>query len=213
MKWRWKIAQFFEEIWWKSYTKKKEPKAYLQWKKAYWITFLKQLSIDHSKLQSPILDIGSGPAGIFILLNTQHQVHAVDPLYQEYNNLPIYDASWYTNTSFFNNDWESFKPQQLYTSIFCLNAINHFQDLKTSIQKIKDVAAPSATIVISIDAHNTSFLKFLFRLFPFDILHPHQYDLNEYRQLFEQAGFTIVQEKCVKKERIFSYWVVELKNM
>ena len=74
--------------------------------------------------------------------------------------------------------------------------------------RLVNAAKDSAYIVVSIDAHNHSFFKFLFRLIPGDILHPHQYDLEEYIDFMTHRGCNICKEIMVKKEFFFSHYVV-----
>ena len=66
-------------------------------------------------------------------------------------------------------------------------------------EKLKEVYADSGTLVLSIDAHNFSFFKHLFRLMPGDILHPHQYDLTEYKTFLEKQGFEILKTELLKQ--------------
>ena len=44
---------------------------------------------------------------------------------------------------------------------------------------------------------NFQLLKYIFRLLPGDILHPHQFDLEEYKGMLKKAGFQI--EKVMLK--------------
>ena len=79
---RWKIAQWFEQRWWKSYLADKNPQDYLDWKKSYWKVFIAKLDLEHPN-EKAILDAGCGPAGIFIHLEG-NQVTATDPLIDGY---------------------------------------------------------------------------------------------------------------------------------
>ncbi len=69
-------------------------------------------------------------------------------------------------------------------------------------------AKPAGQLVLSTDAHNYAFLRTIFRYLPFDILHPYQLTLNEYRKLLENEGFVIQGEKCLRKRFIFNYVVI-----
>jgi 2-polyprenyl-6-hydroxyphenyl methylase/3-demethylubiquinone-9 3-methyltransferase len=71
-----------------------------------------------------------------------------------------------------------------------------------------DAAKQGGDVVVSIDAHNHSFFKHLFRLIPGDILHPHQYDLQEYCDFMTKRGCSISKTLLVKKEFFFSHYVV-----
>jgi 2-polyprenyl-6-hydroxyphenyl methylase/3-demethylubiquinone-9 3-methyltransferase len=95
-----------------------------------------------------------------------------------------------------------------YDIIFCLNAINHVADLELALDRLIGSAKVGATIVVSIDAHNHSFLKKLFRLVPGDILHPHQYDLAEYVAMLARRGVEVQTQLLKKKETIFNYYIL-----
>lgn len=67
---------------------------------------------------------------------------------------------------------------------------------------------PGGTLVVSIDAHNYSGFKKLFRLIPGDILHPHQFDLKEYQNMLASRGVEIEKSVLYKKEFFFSYYIL-----
>jgi len=204
---RWKIAQFFENFWWKNYLKGKSPEKYLIWKKNYWQNFFNEIEVDLDTLKGNSIDIGCGPAGVFtMLLSTK--VCAVDPLLSEYEKLAIFKKEFYPSISFIESSFEDFSSTNKYANVFCLNAINHFIDIDLSFKKLYDLCEENGQLIVSIDAHNHPFFKKLFSLIPFDILHPHQYDLNEYQAFLNKNGFEITKRKLMKKEFFFSYWVL-----
>lgn len=154
--------------------------------------------------------MGCGPAGIFIILN--QQTTAVDPLLKVYEKMDIFDEKNYPNVSFVAQNFESFDSHKKYQTIFCLNAINHFKNIENSFKKLKNLLAENGTLIISVDAHNHSFFRKLFAFLPFDILHPHQYNLREYEYFLTKNGFIILQKLLKKKEFFFSYWVLVVKQ-
>lgn len=207
---RWKIAQFFERKWWKSYLKNKDPEDYLVWKQNYWTELIDLFGHKAEHLVEPILDVGCGPAGIFI--NFPHSdVVAVDPLIDSYIEDGHLDTGKYPQTRFVSKAFEDFKPEEKFNTIFCLNAINHFKDLELSFKLLSEMAAPESRIFLSIDAHKYKFLKRVFAFLQFDILHPHQYTLEEYIEFLEKYNFQIVDKKLKEKHSVFDYWVLELK--
>ena len=94
-----------------------------------------------------------------------------------------------------------------------MNAINHVHDIEKGFEKLNEVCAENGTIVFSIDAHNFSFFKYLFRLIPGDILHPHQYDLEEYKQFLEKQKMKIVKTEWLKKEFFFNHYLMVVRNV
>lgn len=209
---RWEIAQFFESFWWKNYLKNKSTKEYLEWKKAYWHNFLDKISLSKDKLNTPIIDIGCGPAGVFCIFDKEN-ITALDPLLSNYSKLDIFNKEFYPNVQFKEASFEKLSIENEFETIFCLNAINHFIDIDLSFKKLNQIAAKNGRLVLSIDAHNHGFFRKLFAILPFDILHPHQYNLKEYKEFLSKNGFEIEREVLIKKEFFFSYWVlVAIKN-
>ena len=204
---RWRIAQFFENYWWKNYLKNKSPQNYLTWKKEYWQRFLKEINIHNNTIKTPLIDVGCGPAGIFCIFENE-AVTALDPLLNDYDKLPIFDRESYTNVKFETVSFENFTPNIKYKTIFCLNAINHFIDIDKSFDKLHQICEDKGQLILSIDAHNFQLFRKLFAFLPLDILHPHQYNLEEYIDFLTSKGFDIVSKTIIKKEFFFNYWVI-----
>ncbi len=207
---RWKVAQEAEIRWWQGYLKNRPKKVYLAWKENYWLQFLQDCAY-LPDAGTRVLDAGCGPAGIFMVLQDQ-KVDAVDPLLDQYQQkLEHFSEKDYPWTNFYPEALEDFAIAQPYDTVFCLNAINHVSDLAGSLDKLQKATKPGGTLVLSIDAHNYSFFKGLFRLLPGDILHPHQFDLEEYQEMLTQRGFEIQNTKLLKKEFFFNYYVLVAK--
>ena len=206
---RWKVAQWFERMWWKKYLVKKNVAEYLSWKKQYWKQFYdtcKDIVPLHPTFT--ILDAGCGPAGIFMIFE-HNEVHAIDPLLDSYEtDLPHFKKNNYSFVTFANTTLEDYNSTKKFDIIFCINAINHVKSMNQALDNLIHHAAPKANIIISIDAHNFNALKKIFKLLPGDILHPHQYNLQEYQQMMEQKGIRILRTLCMKKEFIFNYYVI-----
>ena len=204
---RWKIAQSAEIRWWQRYLKRKPITDYLQWKRAYWKTFLQQIGVT-LKDDENVLDAGCGPAGIFTILKDQ-KVDAVDPLLDQYEEkLGHFQKLDYPYVSFFSEPFEAFQSDKKYDKVFCLNAINHVDDLQFCFEKLVKLTKSGGQLVVSIDAHNYQLFKSVFRLLPGDILHPHQYDLKEYKKMLIDQGVQISNVVLYKKEYFFNYYVL-----
>jgi 2-polyprenyl-3-methyl-5-hydroxy-6-metoxy-1,4-benzoquinol methylase len=207
---RWKIAQYFELQWWRKYLRNKDKATYLTWKRSYWQTLLNKIESDIKPTASKsIIDLGCGPAGIFIAL-PQNTVTAVDPLLDEYETqTQLFKRSDYPNVKFIKGTIEDFDTGGVkYDIVFCMNAINHVHNIEIGFQKLEEVCAENGSIIISIDAHNFSFFKHLFRLIPGDILHPHQYDLNEYINLLQKGNYKISTTLLLKHEFFFNHFLL-----
>jgi 2-polyprenyl-3-methyl-5-hydroxy-6-metoxy-1,4-benzoquinol methylase len=210
MTFRWKLAQAAEIRWWQGYLKNKPTTDYAVWKTKYWQDLLKEIGLDAQITEgSRILDAGCGPAGIFMIFKSQ-KVEALDPLLDEYQaKLPHFRRENYPNVQFFSQPLESFSDKKaVYDTVFCLNAINHVADLQRAFDVLVDATKAGGTLVVSIDAHNYSFLKTIFQALPGDILHPHQFDLTEYSNMLTSRGCRIERTLLKKSEFIFNYYVL-----
>ncbi len=205
---RWQIAQWFELRWWKNYLHGKDKQQYLAWKKSYWQNVLAQVSdVVSIQPQHTIADLGCGPAGVFISL-PDNIVTAVDPLLNEYREtLTFFDTNDYPNTSFINSSLEEYAAEK-HDVVFCMNCINHVHDIEKAFDVVVGAMQNDGTLLLSIDAHNYGFFKHLFRLIPGDILHPHQYDLEEYEHFLTKRGLSIIKTKLLKKEFTFSHYLL-----
>ena len=210
MRLRWKLAQAAEIRWWQHYLKDKPTEQYLVQKKRYWNRVMRQLKLTLEP-QERILDAGCGPAGIFIILQ-ENEVDALDPLLEAYENrLSHFQRSNYPNVRFHTQRLEDFEGKVQYDTIFCLNAINHVDDIQQSLERLIQLIKPGGRLLLSVDAHNYPFFKFLFRLIPGDVLHPHQYDIKEYRTLLENLGCRIVDVQNLKQNFFFDYYIIQAR--
>ncbi|MCF8281545.1 MAG: class I SAM-dependent methyltransferase [Bacteroidales bacterium] len=207
---RWKIAQYFEAWWWRRYLRGKAVPDYLDWKREYWVDFLQKINLEVPP-SATVFDAGCGPAGIFLVLR-KNEVTALDPLLGKYRGLfPYFTDGSLRNVRFVEQPLEQFVAPQQFDLVFCLNAINHVADLGVCLQKLREATRPGGKLILSVDAHNHLVFKRLFQLLPGDILHPHQFDLADYKRLLAQYGFQIQHEIRLKKEFFFSYHVLTLK--
>ena len=206
---RWRIAQAAEIRWWKRYLAKQSVEAYAGWKKDYWNSLLESLQLS-PKPNTRVLDAGCGPAGIFTVL--EHCiVEAVDPLLERYEEIDHFDQTLYPHVTWHAQQLETFKAEQIFDYVFCLNVINHVRDLDVATQVLAKAVKPGGTLVISIDAHRHKWLKPIFRVIPGDILHPHQLGLADYESLFHRHGMEVVNKILYRKEFLFDYWVFTLR--
>ena len=207
MSWKWKLAQAIEIKWWKQYLKKQPPMTYLQSKKEYWHRVLKKLSIGFDP-NDRILEAGCGPAGTFIILDGL-AVDAIDPLIHSYQKqLDHFDPDWYPNVNFAAASIEKWTSNKIYDKVLCFNAINHVNDIQFALNKLAKWTAQNGELVITIDSHKYSVMKWLFKWVPLDILHPHQFTLADYQNLVQQQGMKIDRTVNLKTGYIFDYFAI-----
>lgn len=201
---RWRIAQALEIRWWQHYLRRRDRVEYLTRKRQYWQRVLNAAKIQPIPGQH-ILDAGCGPAGIFIALE-QCRVDALDPLLEQYAaNLPHFQPLSYPYVRFFYQPLETFEPEAPYSLVFCLNAINHVANLPLALDRLTAAVAPGGRLVLAVDVHRGTFFKRLFRRLPVDILHPHQHDENDYRQLLAERNLQIEHTVGLREGTIFRY--------
>lgn len=206
---KWRLAQVFELIWWKRYLKRKTPLDYLQWKRMYWSDFLLKIELSVKELpKNEILDAGCGPAGIFIAFK-KADLTAIDPLLNRYeDSIDHFSKEDYKNVRFINSGLEGFTSLKKFDYIFCINAINHVNNIESSLKNLQSFLKEDGTLVISVDAHRNPIVEKLFQFLPFDILHPYQFKLNRYCNMIIHAGFKIEKTVRIKRGLIFDYSVM-----
>lgn len=205
---KWKLAQKLEFLWWKRYLKKKNPSEYLLKKKQYWDKILSEMQ-PYVKLSEgyKVLDAGCGPSGIYMSLS-EYKVEAIDPLLNKYQHLEVFVPEQYPWTSFRTLPIEALDEQAKYDVVFCMNAINHVNDLERCYQNLLRVLKPGGILVLSTDAHRSKLLKKIFQLLPGDMLHPIQLDIDEYAAYLEKYQSELVQKIRSKRELIFDYYIL-----
>ncbi len=207
MNWKWQLAQAAEIRWWEHYLAGRDPEQYLREKRNYWQRVLKAAGLSPEPGMR-VLDAGCGPAGIFIALADQ-RVDAVDPLLDHYaERLPHFRPVAYPYTRFFSQRLEDFQVVTPYPLVFCLNAINHVDDLDRSLDRLASATSRGGLLLLGVDTHRNAWLKHLFRLVPGDVLHPHQHSLDDYLQRLRQRHFRVERTLCLKPGRIFDYQLI-----
>ncbi|TAF50617.1 MAG: methyltransferase domain-containing protein [Sphingobacteriia bacterium] len=206
---KWRLAQFFEILWWKRFLKDKSIEEYRTYKLLYWEDFLRKSQLDILPGMQ-VLDAGCGPAGIFMALKDV-SITAFDPLLDKYeSSIDHFKSSDWPHVRFFQSMLENFDAKEKYDITFCINAINHVSDLTKSIQVLVDGTKHKGKLVVSIDAHNHGVLKTIFRAIPGDVLHPHQLSLEDYVQMFVERGCKLDRTMVLKSEFIFNYYLLVL---
>ncbi len=209
---KWKIAQKLEIKWWQRYLKNKDIDAYLKWKFNYWqdiIDSIKKIVV--FPISKTILDAGCGPAGIFMILDG-NKVDAIDPLLNKYEHLAHITKENSTWTNFQNQSIEKLSSTEKYDIIFCINAINHVENIELCYDNLVRALKPDGFIIISTDAHRYTFLKKIFQLIPGDMLHPYQFNLKEYNIFLEKRDVKIITDILIKEEIIFNYYITIAKK-
>ncbi|MEM8583435.1 MAG: class I SAM-dependent methyltransferase [Bacteroidota bacterium] len=210
--WRWKAAQFSERRWWRSYLAKKDKRQYLSDKRAYWQRVLRTLHYQ-PKARDRALELGCGPAGIFVLLHNTQTITAIDPLIEAYSeDLPHFNEGMYPDVRFEQATMESYRVAEKFDVIYAFNTINHVADWGRALQNIDVLVRPGGTILLSSDVHRFSVLRSIFQILPGDILHPQQHSRAHYIEAFYNLGWRVDREEKLKRQAIFDYYAWVLKK-
>ena len=204
---KWKLAQYLESRWWRWYLGSKHPEEYYRWKFSYWHNFLKTIGNELSlSPDDQYLDLGCGPAGIFMVL--PGHITAVDPLIEQYrNDFPFLFQHLTGKVQFYAAKAEDFRSDTLFDSVFCLNVINHVNDIGHAMHNIHRLSKPGGTLVISVDEHRWRILYHLFKWLPLDVLHPYQLKREDFEKLLISNGFEVKSDTVLKSGTIFRYRV------
>jgi 2-polyprenyl-6-hydroxyphenyl methylase/3-demethylubiquinone-9 3-methyltransferase len=210
--WKWRLAQKLEYKWWQRYLKQKDIDEYHVRKRGYWQKFLAVLS-DYIPIPAGarVLDAGCGPAGIFMALEN-NQVDAIDPLLEKYQHLAHFQPEKFRWTSYRAMMLESLDETEKYDFIFCLNVINHVNDIALCCDKLLRALKPDGYLVISTDAHRFRLLKKLFQLIPGDMLHPVQMSIAEFETVYTRGNAFVQNRILYKKGGIFDYYITIIKK-
>jgi 2-polyprenyl-6-hydroxyphenyl methylase/3-demethylubiquinone-9 3-methyltransferase len=161
---------------------------------------------------TPILDAGCGPAGVYMVLDT-HPVTAIDPLIETYTYwLDHFESTVFPWVDFRNIPLEQFKAREPFELVFCMNALNHVADIRLATEKLVAATSKNGLIVMTLDTHNHSFMQKLFKLIPGDILHPHQYTLRGYIELFKSFGLQLQGKHTLRNGRLFNHELLMFKK-
>lgn len=205
---RWKIAQWFELRWWMRYLSAKDKLKYLEWKRNYWTELLNSLPITKDFSGKSVLDAGCGPAGIFIAL-PESSITAIDPLVDRYeSSLQTFSKTDYPNVCFINKPIEAYTADRKFDMVFCMNAINHTRNIDAAFDNLVNVLKANGDLVVTIDVHNYKGFQLLFKAIPGDILHPHQYTLQQYKTMLTSRNLNITHTALVKRGLLFNHYVI-----
>jgi 2-polyprenyl-6-hydroxyphenyl methylase/3-demethylubiquinone-9 3-methyltransferase len=196
----WEESQRHELQCWMVYREKVNSSEYLRVKKEYWSRLLsKVIPALEITTASEVLDVGCGPAGILIALESCRRT-GLDPLAEYYrDSFPFLSASGITLRQTAIEDWEA---SAQYDVIFMMNSLDHCRDMGRAVEVVKSALKPGGKLVVSVNVHNWQGIRWFFSetYTHVDPEHPHQRMLRDYRALFLSAGFRILSEHDIDSE-------------
>lgn len=200
----WIEAQVREMNCWFNVKEKILDPQYQRAKKKYWDNILEKI-MPYIKNKSSFLDIGCGPAGIFLasyFINNKHLIKVgVDSLMDKYlKSFPFLSS---LGARFINKPFEDYSPSEIFDVIFIFNALDHMKNPILTIQKAYKLLSPDGVLIISLNVYNSSLVKNLVAKFRFlDPLHPYQFTLPEIMDLCKKCNFTCIDYVSIDDLRI-----------
>lgn len=148
----------------------------------YWSNVLDMMPFK-IKPDDRILDIGCGPAGILLAINSGTK-YGIDPLMDKY----MKDFDLPTDCHWIASKIEDFEPQEQFNIIFAWNSLDHVHDLDEAAHSIKNLLSNNGHLVISVWCHTTKLFKYYFQAFNrhIDKFHPHQITDTDILTMFSE---------------------------
>ena len=141
-----------------------------------------EIAFDNS---TRVLDIGGGPTSIFLALK-EGEKYVIDPLSECLFELNPFmkEVEEYKDVNFIASPIEEVTLDKQFDLIFAINAIDHFVELKATIDKIDELLAPSGTLVVIVDCYADPAVRNVIRFFDADLPHPHHLVIDDIFRLF-----------------------------
>lgn len=193
----WQRAQKAEIDCWVANQGKIATDVYQAAKRTLWVNIFNKLMgfVQLSELQTKqVLEFGSGPTGVFMLIPENRNFICLDPLMNDYlQNFPSMRDS---QVRFINGKLENFERPDTFDIILGFNAIDHVDDIQDALRRLKSLCRPDTRVVLSVNVHRLPPIqRMLSWLYPIvDKLHKYQYTSSQYQALFTEAGFRIINE-------------------
>jgi len=183
-------------------------------KKIYLRRILQMLGLDVDTLKGKtVLNVGCGPAGMFILLN-ESNVTALDPLLDKYDQtLASFNKSDYPHTRFISRLVEEYSPTQKYDFIFAINMLDHVNNLtQTAMVLHSALKAEDGQLIVLVDSHRSRLLKLLMKIIPVNPLHPNSLSLEDYLKIFQNHNLTCTRQLIFAKKLFFDYQLLVFRK-
>lgn len=181
----WHHAQHEEQECWSGVRHKLLSPDYIELKCAYWRKILAKCGVSEAELQnSPVLEVGCGPSGVFLLFPANPHYVLVDPLLDHYRNMaphlfgtqhcisePLEDLGSALNGGF--------------QTVIAINCIDHCRDIHAFIRKLRNLCDDRATVLLAVNTHQRGWTARLWHRFQrfLEPHHPYHFTLEGYKEL------------------------------
>lgn len=107
---------------------------------------------------------------------------------------------------------EHFCKADYFDVVFCINAINHVQDIRSCLHNLWYCLKPGGLCIMTADTHKYHLLRTGMQNIPIDVLHPYQYTCKDYEHIFIDSCWEIAHSLVMKKGYLFDYRVWLLRK-
>ncbi|MBI4428789.1 MAG: class I SAM-dependent methyltransferase, partial [Ignavibacteriales bacterium] len=171
----WKTAQEEELHCWSINREKLRRSDYLEIKKLYWQRLLSKIGILHVLgTDARILEVGCGPAGVFLLLpreSRNDQYYVLDPLLARYKEMfPDYFGRCVEVDSALET-WR-FQPDLRFDLILAINCIDHSLDIEKFLAQVRTLLSESGRAIVAVNTHQRRWTARLWKRFQ-KVIEPH----------------------------------------
>lgn len=206
---RWKTAQNYEKNWWESHISSIQPDFYF----AYAEELLRDLNgIFTIKEDTPILEIGSGAAGIITHLESRFR-HAIDPLEDFYSTIHKFQEFRDKDVKYHTGQAEKLPfSKDKFELIIIDNVLDHCADIDSIFQEASRVLKSNGIIYLRLNIYTNwgKFVRKIVEILQIDPGHPHTFSWKSLLNQIKKFDFKIVK---VKRRGFWLTWISELKSM
>ena len=157
-----------------------------------------------------VLDIGGGPASIFLALS-EGEKYTVEPnldcLFQLHPF--IKEIEEYKDVIFISRPIEDVVIDKQFDLIFIINVLDHVGATKPVVDKISELLAPTGTLVVLVDCYFDSVVRNIIKIFDIDLPHPHHWVVKDVMKLFSNYK---LKKQDAEIYRIFQPWTFQTEK-
>jgi ubiquinone/menaquinone biosynthesis C-methylase UbiE len=190
---RWMRAQEYERDWWQQ----RIPSLNLSYLRA----FAEEISTAHTDvlaitLQTTILEIGSGPAGVMTFLKS-HERYAIDPLEDFFSSVESFKTFRDPQVRYFSARAEELPfPDKKFDLIIIDNVLDHCENVFQSVSEISRVLKKNGSVYVRLNTYSRwgKLIRILAERVELDKGHPNTFTPAEVEKLFHRQGMQVRKE-------------------
>lgn len=205
---RWEIAQKYEKDWWEA----RKDQIDCEFYEAYAHELVKQLEgILKIEKGTPILEIGSGAAGIITFLQG-NQRYGIDPLEYFYSSVENFKKFRDPNVKY-----QTAKAEELpfennkFQLIIIDNVLDHCDDIERVFKEMRRVLQENGKVYLRLNIYTYwgKIVRFLADKLKIDPGHPYTFARKSIFAIFKNSDFNILK---IEERGYWQTWTQEIKS-